>query len=138
MNQYELKPNKTNIGDYYSWGKLEKAVVDRNLSNICNRDVSNFPDHFNGFPLRIFMYEEDPVAIGWDKFPKSFTNSKIGELRKFNPLTAGYNGLITGGLIEYLNFTPIFIQPIVESDKYAYKTEEGIIKRSWRSILFKV
>lgn len=76
------------------------------------------------------MFQEDPVAVNWDRFPKSFQNSYLGKHRKQNPMTAGYNGLTMAGLVEYINFTPLYIVPKLEADKYAYKDNEGLIKGS--------
>lgn len=132
-----MKPGKTNISDFFSWGNLERAVVDVNLSLICNRHLDNFPKHFNGFPLRVFLFEEDPISIGWNNFPKSFQTSHLGRLRKLNPLTAGYNGLTTAGLVEYLNFTPKYISPDPPDDRYAFKTEQGIIMGSGKVVYSK-
>uniref|UniRef100_T1H116 Ionotropic glutamate receptor C-terminal domain-containing protein n=1 Tax=Megaselia scalaris TaxID=36166 RepID=T1H116_MEGSC len=116
--------------NFYSWGNLKRVIVDENITLICDRNLDNFPKHFNGFPQRVFMFQEDPVAVNWDRFPKSFQNSYLGKHRKQNPMTAGYNGLTMAGLVEYINFTPLYIVPKLEADKYAYKDNEGLIKGS--------
>ncbi|KAL5292459.1 hypothetical protein ACFFRR_011338 [Megaselia abdita] len=129
MEHFIMKSGATNVSDYFSWGTLNKAVVGQNLEKICDRDVENYPKDFNGFPLRVFMFEEEPLAMGLQHFPKSFKETNLGKL---NTLTVGYNGLITAGLMEYLNFTPQYIIPTSKAEKYAYKSKEGILMGSGR------
>lgn len=129
-----MKLGRNNISSYYSWGSLENAVVNKNLTSICGRHVGNYPKYFNGFPLRVFLFEEDPVSINWKSLPNSFSNSALGRLRKWNPLTAGYNGLAIAGLAEYLNFTPEYILPEPPENRYAFKNEDGIIMGSGRVV----
>lgn len=102
MNHHSLKSWKTNMSDFSSWGVLQKSLVNENLT------IQNLRN-LNGFPLKVFMFESDPMSISWDRFPKSFRSSGLGNLQKYNPLTAGNNGLTTAGIVEYLNFTPKYI-----------------------------
>lgn len=126
MNQFSLKSRHANISDFFSYGVMENILVGKNLSMICNRNSKNYPSQFKGFPLRVLIFEEDPMSISWSRFPKAFRNSILGQLYKYNPLTAGYNGLAVAGLIQALNFTTNFKFLNGSDEKYSNK-KKGII-----------
>lgn len=126
MNQFTLKLPHKNPSDFFSYGVMEHVLVGKNLSKISGRNPKNYPSRFNGFPFKVLMFEEDPMSISWTRFPTAFRESVLGSLYKYNPLTAGYNGLTVAGLIQALNFTADF-KFLGESDeKYSYK-KNGII-----------
>ncbi|KAL5280708.1 hypothetical protein ACFFRR_004614, partial [Megaselia abdita] len=127
LNHFEMKSGRINATDELSWGIPETVLVNKNLSKICNRNPENYPKTLNKFPLRVLMFLDEPKSISWNRFPTSFLNSALGKLREYNPITTGVIGLSTAGLVEYLNFTPIYKSPDTPKEKYSFRAPNGSI-----------
>lgn len=121
-----MKSKDSNYSDYLAYGIVEKVTVTKNLTKICNRNTENYPTQFNRFPLRVLMFEEDPMSIPWSRFPNAFRNSILGQFYEYNPLTTGYNGLTVAGIVQALNFTPKYTFLNDSEEKYSSK-KKGII-----------
>lgn len=126
MNHFTLKSHHSNISYPHAYGVVQKVLLRSNMSLICDRNMDNYPTQFYGFPLRVMMFEEDPMSIPWNRFPNAFRKSNSGQLSKFNPLTCGYNGLTVAGLVQILNFTADYKFINESSEKYSNK-KNGII-----------
>ncbi|KAJ9577807.1 hypothetical protein L9F63_005626 [Diploptera punctata] len=113
------------VADAYHKGKI--SILDMNNTVSFSQLTKNIK-HFNGYPLRITMFEREPTVMPTNE---CFSKKRNKCIKKYK----GVDAFIMYSLIEHLNFTPIFQTPLDGGD-YGFLAEDGFYTGSIADIVY--